>query len=67
MIFFTMNPFKIKVEKVCHSKFVLLQLIGHKTSEPFGVHDNIMIIQRKLLFPTKKNSSKLTLRRFPTP
>ena len=23
---------------------------GHKTSEPIGFHDNIVVIQRKLLF-----------------
>ena len=31
----------------------ILELFGHKTSEPIGFHDNIVIIQRKLLIPKK--------------
>ena len=26
---------------------------GHKTGEPTGFHDNVVIIQRKLMFPKK--------------
>ena len=48
------------------SKFFLVEWFGHKASEPIGFYDNILIIQRKLLFP-KKNSSKLIVRRFDTP
>ena len=35
------------------SKTKFLEWFGHKTSEPIGFHDNIVIIQRKLLFPKK--------------
>ena len=42
-------------------KTKFLEWFGHKTSEPIGFHDNIVIIQRKLFF-SKRNQFQTDLK-----